>query len=407
MERAGMWGRLLALVQGEEAADTLEAYQRAGLAVYELLRQVEERRRDWKGQGLTAWSATSASQAELLCAWNAFVLQSLGDEFLQADYRVDPATVGYVPPVTARQVLAFYGQVEGWLSRARQAQSNPGYELDVALPADLPPWSEVEPCPRPHLEGMLAAVRSVRSHAEGALAVFGEASPPPDKQPAVHKLRERFAEANSKAEYAERLWASEPPPDLHERIEAHVKEALERYYHLGQLLAMPSLLERTPRRDVPAGARAARSRPGPGQRGFDPWCLTDPDSRADWKQDREAREAIELLWAQDPDPARTLAIQAEIEAALARGDIGYATKRDGQRLGHYYCCPWAPIYVVKCPVTIGGRKLAALQEFTYDVSAEEIPAGGAFKREVLVGSFRTTTNVDYCNPSAGGHHDAE
>ena len=37
-ERSGIFGKLLALVQGEVAADTREAYRRAGQAVYDLLR---------------------------------------------------------------------------------------------------------------------------------------------------------------------------------------------------------------------------------------------------------------------------------------------------------------------------------------------------------------------------------
>jgi hypothetical protein len=67
--RPSLWGQLLARLQGEVPADTLEAYRRA-------------------------------------CSWNAFLLQTLGDQFLDADYRANPASVGFVPPVTAEQVLA-------------------------------------------------------------------------------------------------------------------------------------------------------------------------------------------------------------------------------------------------------------------------------------------------------------
>ena len=50
-------------------------------------------------------------QAEFACTWNAFVLQTLGNAFLDADYRDNPATVGFVPPITADQVLRFYSPV--------------------------------------------------------------------------------------------------------------------------------------------------------------------------------------------------------------------------------------------------------------------------------------------------------
>ena len=56
-------------------------------------------------------------------------------------------------------------------------------------------------------------------------------------------------------------------------------------------------------------------------------------------------------------------------------------------------------------MTIGGRQLAVPQQFTLDVSAEELAEGGPFVRRVLVGPFRDTDDVDYCDPEAGGHHD--
>jgi hypothetical protein len=62
----------------------------------------------------------------------------------------------------------FYGQVEGWLSRANEAVSNPAYWLDVQVPAELPEWVEAEPCPREHLQAMLAACRRLRRHADVA-----------------------------------------------------------------------------------------------------------------------------------------------------------------------------------------------------------------------------------------------
>lgn len=40
-----------------------------------------------------------------------------------------------------------------------------------------------------------------------------------------------------------------------------------------------------------------------------------------------------------------------------------------------------------------------LEQFTFDVSAEEMTEGGAFKREVMTGSFQPTNDVDYCDPT--------
>lgn len=401
-ERARIWTRLCALVKGEVSTEALEAYRRAGSTVYDLLDEVEDQRLSCKVQGRHPWTLEAAKQVELLCAWNAFALQTLGDQLLVADERADPSTVGYVPPVTSEQVLRLYSQVEGWLNRARQAQSNPAYRCDVELPAELPPWVEVEPCPRPHLEAMLETTRALRTHAEAAMATFAAEEVPAEQRSRVERLRQLLAEANAKAAYAEQLWGGRIPPQLHEQIERHLKGALEGYYRLGQLLAMPELVDRLGRRAAAATDGKPRRRlPRPGEAGFDPWCLTDPATRASWQRDAEARAAIEALWAHDPNPDRTLAIQEEIESGLARGDLAYATGPNGERVGSFYCCPWPAIYVAKRPLTLGGRRLTALQQFTYDVSAEEVARGGRFRREIVPGSFTSTSKVDYCNPLAG------
>ena len=394
-QRPGMWGRMVARLAGEVPADVLEGYQRAGSEVYDLLQALEQRRLEWKLKDLDAWTVDSGSQVALVCAWNAFALQLLGDRLLDADYQTSPRTVGYVPPVTAEQALTFYGQVAAWLSRARQAEASASYELDVDVPAPLPPWSEVEPCPTAHLVAMRAALDELRRHASAALADFHLNKDDPERGRASDRIQEVLAAAEAAGGYADRLWAPDVPPALHEEIERHAKEAVASYYELGQLLAMPRLALRP--RAVPSTATGGVRRPGPGEQGFDPWCLTDPQTRPSWERDRQARQAIAALWANDPDPRKTLTIQADIDAAVERGDVVFSSA------GHYYCCPWAPIYEVRRSVTIAGRRLRPIQEFTFDVSAEEMAKGGAFKRELYIGQFQATDRVDYCIP--GRDHD--
>ncbi len=125
--------------------------------------------------------------------------------------------------------------------------------------------------------------------------------------------------------------------------------------------------------------------------------LTDPHSRTRWQQDLAARRAIATLWRYDPDPAATVAIQSQIDAAVAAGSAVARTSR-GQR--HYYCCPWSAIYLARQPVTIAGHQLRPMQEFTFDVSAEEMAEGGQFTRRLLVGPFHPTSEIDYCDPAA-------
>lgn len=400
----GFLTRVFAALGGEVSAETLDAYRRAGGPVYDLLLEAEERRDALIASGAGAWSADPATRAFLLCVWNAFALQTLGDEFVEADYRANPRTAGFVPKVTREQALRFYADVEQWLGRARRAEADPGYRLDVRVPAEAPAWVDVEPCPHEHLHAMLSAVRKLREHAELAVADV-ERSAGEGHAEGVAALRRALAAVTSGADYAEALHEGRPSQELHERIERSVKAAIEGAFRVGQLSAMPELLDSPEAIAAVDMASASRRLPGPGEPGFDPWCLTDAHTRDAWRGDPKARRAVETLWSLDPDPSRTLAIQSEIDAALAAGYVDYATDRDGRRLGNFYCCPWSAVYVAKQPVTIGGTRLRTMQQFAFDVSAEEIGAGGSFKRELLVASFSPTDRVDYCDPAAGGHHD--
>ena len=169
-----------------------------------------------------------------------------------------------------------------------------------------------------------------------------------------------------------------------------IKRAIEGAYRVGQLAAMPELVDRSP---------PSRRLPAPGESGFDAWCLTDPESRPAWQRDPQARRAIDLLWRSDPAPERTLAIEAEIDELRAHGEVEYA-RLSGDAVSHYYCCPWAPIYTARVPVTVAGRRVDAGAQFVLDVSAEKMAEGGDFTRQVIVGQFSVTDEVDYYDPRA-------
>jgi hypothetical protein len=398
----GIATRVRAALRGERSAADLEALRAAGAGIYQELGSAEQDRARLAAEGRDLWSAPPAVAGHLVATWNAFVLQTLGAGLLDADYAAEPGTVGYVPPVTFEQAWSWFAAAAGWLSQAQQARANPDYDLAAALriPAALPAWVDVEPCPPAHLHAMLIALPALREHAELALYDLDNASRTDTQRQAVNRLRQVAAEAGAAAEYAQALGASPAGQRLHELIEAHLKCAVTLWFHTGQLASMPALIGR-----YQAKAGPARVDPEtlPGGSRFDPWCLTDPRTLDDWRADPRARTAIEALWAVDPDPARTLAIQAQIQAALDSGAIGRVT---GMRLGSYYfCCPWAPIYQVRRPVTINGRRLAVPQQFTFDVSGEKLAEGGQFVRRILLGPFASTTDIDYCDPGAGGHHD--
>ncbi len=390
----GLVTQLIAALRGEVSADTVEAYRRAGAAAYHDLASAEQLRADLAASGASPWSARPGQASQLLCTWNAFALQKLGDELVEADYQADPRTQGFLPPVTAEQAMVFLREVGHWSIRARRAASDPGYDVtaEIALPVSLPGWITVEPWPRPHLRAMLAAAQAMRDWAEAALADLTRIDPPDGREKALTRLRGMAAEASAVTDFGESLWSPHASEQVHEQVENSLRHGIAAYYKLGQLLAVPALLDRPEIRAVPVSGEPL---PLPGQPGFDPWCLTDQYSLPRWQQDPAARGAIAVLWRYDPDPASTLAIQSQINAAVATGFVANETTH-GHR--YYKRCPWSSVYQVRKPVVIADRSLRPMQEFVFDVSAEEMRDGGPFTRRLSLGPFHPT-KIDYYDPT--------
>lgn len=260
---------VVAAVRGEVRADTAAAFGAAGMAVHEELRRIEDARAGLAFEGIDAWSIPPALAAQGLCTWNAFVLQILGERLIYSGHETSSRTAGFLPLVTAEQVSRLLGQVEGWLGRVGRAGGDPGYliEDEVSVPADLPDWVEAKPCPPAHLVAMLAAGVAVREHARLALRDLEKASIPQRRASQMRTLRQLAALANAVFELAGPLCAPGASPTMRDAAEDMLQRALEAFYHLGQLVAMPALIERY-RIDTRLAAAGARG-PWPGERDLD------------------------------------------------------------------------------------------------------------------------------------------
>lgn len=375
-----------AWMHNEIDASSLEAYQRAGNVVFDLVLETEVQ----KQHGLSMWHAPINTQIQNLCLWNALVLQTLGDQLLNADYRLNPKTVGYVPPATAKQIENFYHPVETWLNHAYQAQKNTSYtlkELGVSVPAVLPTWltlqemlnhrSKKQEVTR-YLEGLLSAAKTLALHIDMQFQQV-DLNSTDDHKTTAHKLQQLYANISTTLEYVIQLWGNELAEGLHDKIEQGIRRLINTLWLLGQLLAMPSLVDKiniqqwtqankaieTPSPTTSPQAASVIS-PVPSTHKH-LWALTANAARTHKQHDAYAISLLTTMWNNDPQPQRTLHLQHTIQQALAQGYIEYATH---QQMPYFKQCPWSAIYVTKRPLVIAGDPLRAQQVFTYACDAD-------------------------------------
>jgi hypothetical protein len=242
----------------EVAADDLEAYRASGNGVYDLLLGLERRREQLLLDGGSIWTADAGVHAVALSTWCAYALQTLGDQFLQAAYDVDPAPRGYVPALIRDQALAFYRGTEAWVLRAREAGANPGYRLLVRLPDHLPAWVEPDLCPPEHLPALLASASALREKA-AAMLVDLERGVPDEHLPRRDRVRQLYERATARTGLVlglgERPGVSE---ELRRHMESGLQAAIQEYYEVGQLSAMPRLISGYLDAGAPASKRRRR-----------------------------------------------------------------------------------------------------------------------------------------------------
>jgi hypothetical protein len=390
--------RLRARMGGERDASVLEVLRQAGRSAYDERMQADQARAELTAAGVSPWDAPVAVGSQLLASWNAYVLQSLGESLLDADYAADPGTVGYVPAVTFTQAESWLSAVDDWVSLARQARSNPDFDLaaEYALPADLPEWPDVHPCPAEHLRALLTVGPTLREDVDVMLFALDKAGAPPARRAAFNRLKQLAAEATAAADYAVALRVPDVASGLQSLAEDKLRLALELWYQAGQLASMPRLLSGARPPSLPSVRPAPPPASDlPGGHSFDPWCLTDPATLDRWRSDPQARRAIKEMWACDPDPAATLELKGEIDQALANDSIDRIRVRgDGTC---YYECPWPSLFKALRQVRIGGRRLRSGQQFTLELGYRTDAQAGSFRRRVIVGPFHSTDEVDYCD----------
>ena len=243
---AGLRQRLAARRQSEVPSTELEAFRRAGSAVYEVCLLAEQRRGALTASGQHPWAAGPADASLFLAVWNARVHQSLAAELLDSDAREDPATAGYVPAATYRQAWALFQPVAAWLAVARRAAANDDFWVgdEHDLPTGLPPLHAPRDAPRKHLRGLLTAADVLDRLLEQELgSVLSAGSPPERFADSMRRVDELAAQARASLHYAQGLWHPQAGAELQAVIVGHLFPGVVLAHHVGQFLSLPELVQ--------------------------------------------------------------------------------------------------------------------------------------------------------------------
>lgn len=257
----GLTRRVYAGLRNEVPAEQLEAFRRAGSAVFELQLFAEEHLAELAASGRHPWDADASSASLLLCTWTARLHQTFAAELLDADYQAAPRTAGFLPPVTAQQAWAFFEPVGRWLNHGRRAAAATSFWIgdEEDLPSALPELFDDPDAPGRHLRGLLTAADAIDRQLEESLGVVICAGDPPARwSEHLTRIRELAAQAQSSLRYAQALWHPGSSPDLDRIIRSHLHPALVLEHHVGQFLALPELLD-----SYRTGSRAAAPRSVP------------------------------------------------------------------------------------------------------------------------------------------------
>lgn len=179
-----------------------------------------------------------SAQLFRLCAWNAFALQSIADNLIEADAASDPGTAGYVPRSTLLYVAACVDEVPNWIRQARVVQNDPSARPAGGLPARLPKWHHDEPTRPSELHGLRAAYEVLQARTEGRVLAL-----PPEQTGASVEVRRVCAEMKSAAEYAAAVGTRHVGAVDRGEARWRFVDALQHAFLLGQLLAVPTLVE--------------------------------------------------------------------------------------------------------------------------------------------------------------------
>ena len=214
-------------LRGEVSAAELYARRGAGTAAYSLAEEAAGAEGDDRGTRLFR-----------VCAWNAFALQTIAETLIDVDAADDPGTAGYVPRSTLHFASDCVDRVPDWIRLARIVQTDPETRVR-GLPAKLPVWQSGEPTRHSELHALRSAYEALEARVESDLQALSARS----SADSIAQVRWVRADMESAAEYAGAISHSNSGAVDRGEARWRLLSALECAFLLGQIIALPSLVE--------------------------------------------------------------------------------------------------------------------------------------------------------------------
>jgi hypothetical protein len=254
--------------------------------------------------------------------WHARAYSMIGDHLLQADALADPSTAGYVPEVTFTQVRELYLQVPAALQRAKRSFSDAHFQSDKELP--MPLKQKGEDWPMGYLLGLCSAAH--------ALLHYLEATWRPPYAESVSAQLEGIKESLPSLQQTLSSLGSDKmrTQESMNEVGAALWGCLAQLFLLGQLLALPSLLESSSLSGFDVTAQNISFE--------DRWLLSHPEAAKQKQGNREVEAQLKRFWEQKG--WRTTYKQerylAQCETLLQEGSL--------KMIGYQPQCPFVPTY---------------------------------------------------------------
>jgi hypothetical protein len=231
---------------------TIQGYLRAASQLEDVWQQVDDKVDALLLEGLPPWEAYTTMGYALAfvraCRMNVVFAQQL----LKAEAATSNTGAGYLPRITYDQALALCEHIEPTIEEAIKAAANARYTLpQSALPLRLGPHvgDGYQSFPLSHLQGVIGAAQEMRDWTAGLLAKY-ELALQATKEPVPPQVSTHLERMKSElglgdfhlrtgVDMVGQISQGQATEALQRKAEGLLWEAMEGFYSISQLIAMP------------------------------------------------------------------------------------------------------------------------------------------------------------------------